>query len=165
MHTDTRPDTTDATDIELLPSERWPFYADDEVQAVTDLLHSGKVNQLTGPTVYEFQDTYDAYLGQGRSIALAAITLLAPVAQAQFVATTTSNGAGTKGSRAPGCRRRAFSTVQADAMPPASRICDQRKLNQPLRSTSARCPVANWRATASMPKLPLPGTTMAECAA
>ena len=42
-----------------------------------------------------------------------------------------------------------------------SKICVQRKLNQPLRITSTFLPVANWRATASMPKVPLPGTTTA----
>ena len=45
-----------------------------------------------------------------------------------------------------------------------SKIWVQRKLNQPLRITRQRWPVANWRATASMPKLPLPGTTIADCA-
>jgi dTDP-4-amino-4,6-dideoxygalactose transaminase len=70
MHTDTRPATTDATDTELLPSERWPFYAEDEVEAVAATLRSGKVNQWTGTKVVEFQEAYDAYLGQGRSIAL-----------------------------------------------------------------------------------------------
>ena len=71
MSTDTAAATFSADDLALLPAEAWPYYPDDEVQAVTDVLRSGKVNQLTGPTVYEFQDAYDAYLGQGRSIALA----------------------------------------------------------------------------------------------
>jgi hypothetical protein len=43
-------------------------------------------------------------------------------------------------------------------MPPISKICDQRKLNQPLRITRHLRLVANCRATASMPKVPLPGT-------
>ena len=47
---------------------------------------------------------------------------------------------------------------------PISKICVQRKLNQPLRITSTFWLVANWRATASMPKVPLPGTTIAALA-
>ena len=43
-----------------------------------------------------------------------------------------------------------------------SRICDQRKLNQPLRMISTFLSAANWRATASMPKVPLPGTMATE---
>ncbi len=42
-----------------------------------------------------------------------------------------------------------------------SKICVQRKLNQPLRMTNTFLSLANWRATASMPKVPLPGTTTA----
>ncbi len=68
---DTAPAASTVADLALLPEEHWPFYTEDEIAAVTDVLRSGKVNQLTGPTVYEFQDAYDAYLGSGRSIALA----------------------------------------------------------------------------------------------
>ena len=56
---------------------------------------------------------------------------------------------------------RALSTVAAEGMRPASKIWLQRKLNQPLRITRQRLSVANWRATASMPNVPLPGTTIA----
>jgi hypothetical protein len=49
----------------------------------------------------------------------------------------------------------------SEAIRPMSRICVQRKLNQPLRMIRHFLSVANWRATASMPKVPLPGTTMA----
>ena len=47
---------------------------------------------------------------------------------------------------------------------PISRIWLQRKLKKPLRITSTFWPSANWRATASMPKLPLPGTNTAASA-
>jgi dTDP-4-amino-4,6-dideoxygalactose transaminase len=71
MHTDTTTATVNADDIALLPGEAWPAYPDDEVQAVVDVLRSGKVNQWTGTKVVEFQEAYDAWLGSGRSIALA----------------------------------------------------------------------------------------------
>ncbi|MCB0877981.1 MAG: DegT/DnrJ/EryC1/StrS aminotransferase family protein [Thermoleophilia bacterium] len=69
--------TTDASaaftadDLAVLPQEHWPFYASDEVDAVTEVLRSGKVNQWTGTKVVAFQEAYDDYLGSGRSIALA----------------------------------------------------------------------------------------------
>ena len=85
---------------------------------------------------------------------------------ASIAASTSCSGAGVQADcAAPGSTWRALSTCTPAAMPPISRICDQRKLNQPLRSTSTCCWPANWRATASMPKEPLPGTTMAERAA
>ena len=73
-------------------------------------------------------------------------------------------GAGAYGACAPAEVRRAFSTFDSDGILPMSKICDQRKLNQPLRMTRHLRPVANWRATASMPNVPLPGTTIAACA-
>src|SRR5688572_17832823 len=70
MQTDTAtPASTE--DIALLPEEHWPHYAQDEVDAVVAALRSGKVNQWTGDRVVAFQDAYAAYLGRGRSIALA----------------------------------------------------------------------------------------------
>jgi hypothetical protein len=52
-------------------------------------------------------------------------------------------------------------TMLAAGIRPISKICVQRKLNQPLRITRHLRSVANCRATASMPKVPLPGTTIA----
>lgn len=49
----------------------WPSYAADEIDAVTEVLRSGRVNQWTGDRVVAFERAYDAYLGTGRSIALA----------------------------------------------------------------------------------------------
>lgn len=71
MSTDTIAESATADDLALLPAERWPFYADDEVDGVVAALRSGKVNQWTGDRVVAFQQAYDDYLGQGRSIALA----------------------------------------------------------------------------------------------
>ena len=36
------------------PEEAWPFYADDEIEAVAEVLRSGRVNQWTGETVKAF---------------------------------------------------------------------------------------------------------------
>ena len=60
--------------------------------------------------------------------------------------------------------RRALSTLWLLGIWPMSKICVQRKLNQPLRITMTCWLVANWRATDSMPKVPLPGTSATEWA-
>jgi dTDP-4-amino-4,6-dideoxygalactose transaminase len=49
----------------------WPFYAEDEIAAVTEVLQSGKVNQWTGSRVFEFEKRYAEYLGLPHAIALA----------------------------------------------------------------------------------------------
>ena len=54
-----------------LPEEAWPYYGEDEVQAVADVLRSGKVNQWTGSKVFEFEQAYTRLLRNGRAIALA----------------------------------------------------------------------------------------------
>ena len=61
----------EAVDLSLRPDERWPFYDEDEIAAVTEVLRSGKVNQWTGPEVFEFQDACSARFGCGKGIALA----------------------------------------------------------------------------------------------
>jgi dTDP-4-amino-4,6-dideoxygalactose transaminase len=53
------------------PSEAWPCYAEDEIEAVTAVLRSGKVNQWTGSAVREFEQACDAKFGGGQGIALA----------------------------------------------------------------------------------------------
>ncbi|HEX8669494.1 MAG TPA: DegT/DnrJ/EryC1/StrS aminotransferase family protein [Allosphingosinicella sp.] len=53
-----------------LPQEAWPFYAPDEIDAVVDLLRSGRVNQWTGDTVFAFQDALTERFGGGHGIAL-----------------------------------------------------------------------------------------------
>jgi dTDP-4-amino-4,6-dideoxygalactose transaminase len=59
------------TDLSLLPEEAWPFYGEDEVAAVADILRSGKVNQWTGTHVFKFEQAYTRELRNGRAIALA----------------------------------------------------------------------------------------------
>ena len=53
------------------PEEAWPFYAEDEIEAVAAVLRSGRVNQWTGPDVFAFQDACTDHFGGGRGIALA----------------------------------------------------------------------------------------------
>jgi dTDP-4-amino-4,6-dideoxygalactose transaminase len=53
------------------PSERWPFYDEDEIAAVTDVLRSGRVNQWTGPDVFAFEEACAERFGGGGAIALA----------------------------------------------------------------------------------------------
>jgi len=61
----------DETGLAPRPEEAWPFYAEDEIQAVADVLRSGKVNQWTGPDVFAFQDVCRERFGGGPGIALA----------------------------------------------------------------------------------------------
>lgn len=42
-------------DLRLRPDEHWPFFAEDEIEAVAETLRSGRVNQWTGGQVVEFQ--------------------------------------------------------------------------------------------------------------
>jgi dTDP-4-amino-4,6-dideoxygalactose transaminase len=71
MSTDTIAEPATSDDLAVTAAEHWPSYAEDEVEAVAATLRSGKVNQWTGDKVFAFQEAYDAYLGSGRSIALA----------------------------------------------------------------------------------------------
>ena len=60
-----------AADLRQGPDEHWPFYAEDEIQAVADVLRSGKVNQWTGGEVFAFQDVLARTFGGEHCIALA----------------------------------------------------------------------------------------------
>lgn len=60
-----------AADLSPRPDERWPFYAEDEIDAVVATLRSGKVNQWTGPDVFAFEDAFEQRFGGGTAIALA----------------------------------------------------------------------------------------------
>lgn len=53
----------------------WPHYAEDEIDAVAELLRSGKVNYWTGPLIREFEDAFARYCGAPHAIALANGTL------------------------------------------------------------------------------------------
>ena len=55
----------------LQAGEQWPFFDEDEIDAVTDVLRSGKVNQWTGHLVKDFQQAFTDYIGSGHGIALA----------------------------------------------------------------------------------------------
>jgi dTDP-4-amino-4,6-dideoxygalactose transaminase len=57
--------------VAMLPEERWPFYAEDEIAAVTGVLRSGRVNQWTGDTVFAFQQACVERFGGVNGIALA----------------------------------------------------------------------------------------------
>jgi dTDP-4-amino-4,6-dideoxygalactose transaminase len=54
---------------------RWPVYDEEQINAVGDVLRSGKVNAWTGPHVGDFEKQYADYLGRRRAIALANGTL------------------------------------------------------------------------------------------
>ncbi len=49
----------------------WPSFDEEIVEAVKEVLVSGKVNQWTGPNVYAFEKEYAAYLGVKHAIAMA----------------------------------------------------------------------------------------------
>lgn len=53
------------------PDERWPFFAEDEIEAVSEVLRSGNVNQWTGPEVRAFEQACTAHFGGSNGIALA----------------------------------------------------------------------------------------------
>lgn len=60
-----------AEDLRQGPDEHWPFYADDEIEAVAQVLRSGRVNQWTGPEVFAFQDALARTFGGEHCVALA----------------------------------------------------------------------------------------------
>ena len=64
---------------------------------------------------------------------------------------------------APRSVRRACSTEAVAGCRPSRRSASSGMLNQPWRNTVTRLPVANCRATDSMPYVPPPGTTATEC--
>jgi dTDP-4-amino-4,6-dideoxygalactose transaminase len=57
--------------LELRADEQWPFYDEDEIDAVSAVLRSGRVNQWTGRDVFAFEEECAARFGGGRAIALA----------------------------------------------------------------------------------------------
>jgi dTDP-4-amino-4,6-dideoxygalactose transaminase len=54
---------------------RWPYFDDEQIAAVADVLRSGRVNYWTGPYVRDFEAAYACALGRQRAIALANGTL------------------------------------------------------------------------------------------
>lgn len=61
----------DGVDLSLRSDEHWPFYSDDEIASVANVLRSGRVNQWTGPEVSAFQDACGERFGRKKGIALA----------------------------------------------------------------------------------------------
>lgn len=51
--------------------ESWPYFAADEIEAVADVLRSGKVNQWTGDRVFAFEKAFAERFGMPHAIALA----------------------------------------------------------------------------------------------
>jgi len=60
-----------AADLRQGPDEHWPHYAEDEIEAVAEVLRSGRVNQWTGGDVFAFQDALARTFGGRYCIALA----------------------------------------------------------------------------------------------
>ncbi|GGR20834.1 DegT/DnrJ/EryC1/StrS family aminotransferase [Deinococcus ruber] len=54
----------------LVPLADWPSYEQDEIQAVVQVMQSGKVNYWTGTEAREFEREYADYLGVPHAIAL-----------------------------------------------------------------------------------------------
>lgn len=48
----------------------WPTYSEEQIQAVAEVLASGKVNQWTGSEVRTFEEEYSLYLGRRHAIAV-----------------------------------------------------------------------------------------------
>jgi dTDP-4-amino-4,6-dideoxygalactose transaminase len=64
-------DADQTESLHVRPEEAWPFYAEDEIAAVVNILRSGRVNQWTGDTVFRFQEAcVDRFRG-GHGVAVA----------------------------------------------------------------------------------------------
>lgn len=61
--------------VRTAPLPPWPYFAEDEVDAVTQVLHSGRVNYWTGDVCKRFEQVYADYTGVAHAIALANGTL------------------------------------------------------------------------------------------
>jgi dTDP-4-amino-4,6-dideoxygalactose transaminase len=57
--------------FQLQPDEAWPFYDEDEIAAVANMLRTGKVNQWTGDAVFAFERALTERFDGGHGIALA----------------------------------------------------------------------------------------------
>jgi dTDP-4-amino-4,6-dideoxygalactose transaminase len=57
--------------LKLRNDEQWPFYDEDEIHAAAEVLRSGRVNQWTGPDVFDFEAICAERFGGGRAIAVA----------------------------------------------------------------------------------------------
>jgi dTDP-4-amino-4,6-dideoxygalactose transaminase len=57
--------------VRSTPLPAWPYYARDEIDAVRDVLASGKVNYWTGQECTAFEREFAAYVGTRHAVALA----------------------------------------------------------------------------------------------
>lgn len=60
---------------ESVPFSPWPYFASDEIEAVTSVLRSGKVNYWTGPEGRLFENEFASYVGTKYGICVANGTL------------------------------------------------------------------------------------------
>lgn len=65
----------DGVPVRKTPVAPWPYFAPDEIEAVTQVLKSGQVNYWTGSLVKKFEQDFAAYFGMKYGIALANGTL------------------------------------------------------------------------------------------
>ena len=66
-----QPAVNDDKLVNCLPFAPWPYYADDEIDAVRNVMRSGKVNYWTGDECRNFEKEYAAYANVKHAIALA----------------------------------------------------------------------------------------------
>ena len=64
-----RPVTKGRTRIRERPFPPWPVLGEDDVEAVAEVLRSGRLTQLTGDVVAAFEDDFAAWNGAGHCIA------------------------------------------------------------------------------------------------
>lgn len=62
------------------PVPPWPYHSKDEIEAVSAVLASGKVNQWTGGTVTEFEKALATYLGRPFAVAVSNGTVALEIA-------------------------------------------------------------------------------------
>src|SRR5688572_29195615 len=64
------------TDLAYSHAEHWPTYEPSEIEAVAEVLRSGRVNQWTGDRVVAFEQAYEAHVGGGtRALANGSVAL------------------------------------------------------------------------------------------
>jgi dTDP-4-amino-4,6-dideoxygalactose transaminase len=49
----------------------WPYFSDDEIQAVVNVLKSGRINQWTGNEINAFEKEFSHYIGTNHAVAIA----------------------------------------------------------------------------------------------
>lgn len=62
----------------------WPFFSVDEIQAVENVLKSGRVNQWTGNEIRSFEEEFSHYIGSDYAIALSNGSLALDIALLAF---------------------------------------------------------------------------------